>query len=150
MKNLYMSITWIAFGNAYTVRNYLHVKFMFSKKATKINEIFTVDLTLCSKCQIDGEDFVNFCGLFLENTNFTPNFWREYGRFGVSYHSLSSATTWEKNLPSLFQEFVSKCTAKFSHLYDFVWQALRNSHFCPLLHTQLMLWSSNWNPMGQT
>ena len=36
---------------------------MFSKKATKIDEIFTVDLTLCSKCQIDGEDFVTFCGL---------------------------------------------------------------------------------------
>ena len=39
------------------------LKFMFSQKATKIEEIFTVDLTLCSKCQIDGEDFVNFCGL---------------------------------------------------------------------------------------
>ena len=36
---------------------------MFSEKATKFNEIFNVDLTLCSKCQIDGEDFVNFCGL---------------------------------------------------------------------------------------
>ena len=36
---------------------------MFSKKATKIDEIFTVDLTLCSKCQIDSEDLVNFCGL---------------------------------------------------------------------------------------
>ena len=33
------------------------IKFRFSKKATKIDEIFTVDLTLCSKCQIDGEDF---------------------------------------------------------------------------------------------
>ena len=43
---------------------------MFSKKATKIDEIFTVDLTLCSKCQIDGEDFVNFCGLLGKNTNF--------------------------------------------------------------------------------
>ena len=41
----------------------LILKFMFSKKATKIDEIFTVDLTLCSKCQINGEDFVNFCGL---------------------------------------------------------------------------------------
>ena len=41
----------------------LTVKFMFSKKATKIDEIFTVKLTLCSKCQIDGEDFINFCGL---------------------------------------------------------------------------------------
>ena len=36
---------------------------MFYKKATKIDEIFTVDLTLCSKRQIDGEDFVNFRGL---------------------------------------------------------------------------------------
>ena len=42
---------------------WLTLKFMFSKKATKIDEIFTIDLTLCSKCQIDGEDFVNFCGL---------------------------------------------------------------------------------------
>ena len=32
-------------------------------KATKFDEIFTVDLTLCSKSQIDGEDFVNSCGL---------------------------------------------------------------------------------------
>ena len=40
------------------------VKFVFSKKATKMNEIFTVDLTVCSKCQIDGEDFFKFCGLF--------------------------------------------------------------------------------------
>ena len=36
---------------------------MFSKKATKIDDIFTVDSKLCSKCQINGEDFVNFCGL---------------------------------------------------------------------------------------
>ena len=37
---------------------------MFSKKATKFDKIFTVDLTVCSKkCQMDGEDFVNFCGL---------------------------------------------------------------------------------------
>ena len=40
---------------------------MFSKKATKIDEIFTGDLTLCSKCQIDGEDFINFCGLFIKH-----------------------------------------------------------------------------------
>ena len=39
------------------------IKFMFSKKARKIDEIFTVDLTLCSKCQIEGEDFANLCGL---------------------------------------------------------------------------------------
>ena len=32
---------------------------MFPKKATKFDKIFTVDLT---KFQIDGEDFVHFCG----------------------------------------------------------------------------------------
>ena len=41
----------------------LLLKFMFSKNAMKIDEIFTVNLTLCSKCQIDGEDFIYFCGL---------------------------------------------------------------------------------------
>ena len=34
--------------------------FVFSKKATKIDEIFTVELTVCSKCQIDGQDFLKF------------------------------------------------------------------------------------------
>ena len=41
----------------------LLLKFMFSKKATKIDEIFSVDLTVTTYCQIDGEDFVNFCDL---------------------------------------------------------------------------------------
>ena len=40
---------------------------MFSKKATKIDEIFTVDLTSCSRRQIDSEDFVNFCGLLRQH-----------------------------------------------------------------------------------
>ena len=43
------------------------IKFMFSQKASKIDEIFTVDLTLCSKRQIDSEDFVNFVGLLRKN-----------------------------------------------------------------------------------
>ena len=43
--------------------NAVLVKFMFSKKATKIDEIFTGDLTVTTYCQIDGEDFVNFRGL---------------------------------------------------------------------------------------
>ena len=47
-------------------RNIL-IKFMFSKKATKIDKIFTNYLTVCS--QINGEDFINFCGL-LKNMNF--------------------------------------------------------------------------------
>ena len=39
------------------------LKFMFSKKAVKFEEIFTVDLTSRGKCQIDVEDLVSFCGL---------------------------------------------------------------------------------------
>ena len=39
------------------------IKFMFSKTATKIDEIFTIDLIVTTYCQIDGEDFVNFGGL---------------------------------------------------------------------------------------
>ena len=48
---------------------YATVKFAFSKKATKFDKIFTVDLTLTTYCQIDGEDFIIFVA-FLENTNF--------------------------------------------------------------------------------
>ena len=36
-----------------TAPNFIQLKFMFSKKVTKIDEIFTVDLTLCTlTCQI--------------------------------------------------------------------------------------------------
>ena len=36
---------------------------MFSKKTTKLDKSFTIDLTLHTKYQIDSEDFVHFCGL---------------------------------------------------------------------------------------
>ena len=45
---------------------------MFSKNATKIDEIFNVDLPVTTYCQIDCEDFVNFV-VFLENMNFINN-----------------------------------------------------------------------------
>ena len=51
---------------------------MFSKKSTKIDEIFTVDLTLCSKCQIDGEDFGNFCGLLRKHELYKINLTQNY------------------------------------------------------------------------
>ena len=50
---------------------------MFSKKARKIDTIFTVNLTVCSNRQIDGEDFINFCGLleiYETNPCFLQNF----------------------------------------------------------------------------
>ena len=46
---------------------------VFSKKATNIEAIFTVDLTLTNgKRQIDGVDLVNFLA-FLENISFNKN-----------------------------------------------------------------------------
>ena len=49
--------------------NFYVIKFMFSKKVTKVDEIFTADLILCSKCHMEGEDLSIFVAL-LENTNF--------------------------------------------------------------------------------
>ena len=46
---------------------------MFSKKATKIEEIFTVDLMVTTYCQIDGEILSIFVALS-ENVNFIENF----------------------------------------------------------------------------
>ena len=48
------------------------VKFTFAEKATKIDMIFIVNLTVCSDRQIDGEDLVNFCRL-LRKHELYPN-----------------------------------------------------------------------------
>ena len=45
------------------------LKFVFSKKAIKFDEIFTFNLMLTTYCQINSDDFVNFCGL-LRKHNF--------------------------------------------------------------------------------
>ena len=58
-----------------------YVKFMFSKKATKIDKIFTIDLTVTTYCQIDGEDFVNFCGLLRKRELYKNSF--RMGTFGI-------------------------------------------------------------------
>ena len=43
------------------------LKFIFSKKARKIDKIFTIDLTLCSK---STGKILSIYVVFLENTNF--------------------------------------------------------------------------------
>ena len=52
---------------------FLVVKFMFSRKATKFDKIFSIDLTICSKHQIDGEDFVNSHGLLRKYELYTED-----------------------------------------------------------------------------
>ena len=49
--------------NTKSQKHLSRVKFVFSKKATKFEKNVTVDLTHTTYFQIDGEDFVNFCGL---------------------------------------------------------------------------------------
>ena len=66
---------------------------MFSKKATKIDEIFTVHLKLCSKCQIDGEDFVNFCGL-LRKHELYPRIWNSTTNIAIMKGSKWSDLAW--------------------------------------------------------
>ena len=44
-----------------------YLKFVFSKKGTK----FDVGLTLCNKCQMNGEDSVNFWGLLRRHELFS-------------------------------------------------------------------------------
>ena len=39
------------------------LNFMFSKKTTRSAEIFIVNLTFTTLRQMDGEDFIGFCGL---------------------------------------------------------------------------------------
>ena len=47
----------ICFYSLFSMR---FVKFTFSEKATKIDEIFTVDLTVTTYCQIDSEEIAKY------------------------------------------------------------------------------------------
>ena len=60
---------------------------MFSKNAKKIDEIFTVDLTVTTYCQIDSEDFVNFVA-FSENVNFSCAAWNVFFYHKFTIHKL--------------------------------------------------------------
>ena len=75
------------------------VKFMFSKKTTKINEIFTFDLTLCSKSQIYGEDLVNFCGLLRKHKLYNPR----YSTIKIVIHRTNSLVQYGF-MPSFFSK----------------------------------------------
>ena len=76
-----------------------YVKFMFLKKATKFDEIFTP-----LKCQIDGEDFVNFCGLLRKRELYCK---RETSE--IKFANFIEFRAWE------YYEFC--LTLKSTHLY---------------------------------
>ena len=72
---------------------------MFSKKATKIDKIFNINLILCSKCQIDGEDFVNFRGL-LRKQELYNNFSKFV--YWLSENALDVRSTYPMKLESTY------------------------------------------------
>ena len=66
------------------------VKFMFSKKATKFDEIFTIKLMLCSKFKIKGRDFVNFCGLLKKHELYGIIFEVVYKSLSVLFYQIQT------------------------------------------------------------
>ena len=63
LHKYFCHIIGCSLSKGWSVWNPTYIKFMFSKKATKIDKIFTFNLTVCSNCRINGEDFIIFCGL---------------------------------------------------------------------------------------
>ena len=59
----------------------LRFKVNVFEKASKIDEIFTIDLTVTTYCPIDGKDFVNFCGLLRKRELYKNSF--RMGTFGI-------------------------------------------------------------------
>ena len=79
-------------------RSFISVKFTFSKKVTKIDKIFTIDLTV-THCQIDGEDFVNFCGLLRKHELYCTDF------SGFVYQCLFTIVFFGKRKKKLLKPF---------------------------------------------
>ena len=50
LHKYFCHIIGCSLSKGWSVWNPTYIKFMFSKKATKIDKIFTFNLTLCSKC----------------------------------------------------------------------------------------------------
>ena len=97
------------------------LKFVFSKKATKIDEIFTDNLTLTTWCQIGGEDFVNFCGLLRKHKQYLSS-WQQkkfeyktktYARFSHDIIELPS-----KYFYLLYGLHYKTCTFKASRIWN--------------------------------
>ena len=69
--------------------------------ATKIDKIFIIDLTLCSKCQTNGEDFVNFCGLLRKHELYPCSVIHVSFDFKINL-GLNESSTWFENWVDFF------------------------------------------------
>ena len=106
--------------------HFFFLKFTFSEKATKVDKIFTVNLTVCSNTQIDRVKILWIFVAFLENINFNWNLrnvsnnWTNNDRF----HDCK-----------LFLMLKAKCLKMYK--FDFVLVFL--NHFSKLKQLQLNL-----------
>ena len=107
---------------------------MFSKKATKIEEMFTVDLTLTSK--IDGEDLLNFCDrfrkheLYLIKIDYTSHNYTQYmdvPHIYDPYHNLAFQQKSYNNYYFLYDKHLNFC-----------------SRFILVVATDIIPWYSYW------
>ena len=89
------------------------LKFTFSEKATKIDKIFNVNLTVCSNRQIDGEDLSIFVA-FLENMKFktmAKRRWQKLTYFTLQMH-FKADHTWLSTLKMPMKQLMSNSAFK--------------------------------------
>ena len=93
------------------------LKFVFSKKATKFDKIFTVDLTLCSKCQIEVEDSINFCGLLRKHQLYYFVV-KHFFSIVIKFLFLRRPQKWTNSIPSIWHLLHNvKSTVKISSIF---------------------------------
>ena len=123
---------------------------MFSKKATKFDKIFSIDLTLCSKCQIDGEDFVNFCGILRKHVLYLTIFLvfvsaplhhhyiLKIAQFPLLYQSITNALRKPWRLLCKEQFLLGTYLSSKTLLVFLIQHGLRSMQICTVPH---LLWN---------
>ena len=101
------------------------LKFILSKKATNIDEIFTDNLTICSKCLIEGENFLSLCGLLRKHKLYDGYLFS--GNMYLIYPLLLAK--WDK-----FQILSLKTKSSFHFKYQYI-----HLRLCPKTQTFLKM-----------
>ena len=94
--------------------SFSQLKFMFFKKATKIDKIFSVDLTITTYCQIDSEDFVNFCGL-LRKRELYWEVWELRKKLSLSKGRFFGSQYFARKEKAFSLKFVKSYLRNFAH-----------------------------------
>ena len=87
---------------------------MLSKKATKIDKIFAVNLSVISNLQINSEDFVNLCGLHRKH--------ELYQQFEI----VKAKSTWPTHNHRKKKQIMKSRNENNAFFNDFFHQTLKN------------------------